>query len=424
MTRRAVAIPASPAKGLPVRRVVAALSVSTFVEWAGASAVIPLLPIYLRHHGASDTVVGATMGAFFLAAVFVQYPVGRLSDRIGRRPVQIAGLVAFAAASLLFAVVVAPAAALFLRGLQGAGAGIVDVANNSTIGDVVPASQQGRAYGAMFGARTGGLAIGPFLGGLAGVGATHIMLAGAAVASLLACIPILLLVPRVRPVKATGSRHKVILRKSRSVVGVVLGFAAAGLMIGTYEVCWTLWLHYRGATSWQIGLSWTLFALPFAVMSIPAGWLTDHLDRRYLALGATVVSAGFAIAYPLMHDVWLLIGTAALEAVAVATAGPALNAQLAHSVSSRDLGRAQGAASTSQTGTTALAAVAAGSLFGLQPWLPFVMLAIGVTVLSGAMGLAWRGVPGRGHSGALESSDQASLDSASEVPIHPVGSPL
>ena len=67
------------------RRVVFALSISTFVEWAGAGCVMPLLPLYLRKLGAPVALVGVVMAAFFLAAILVQYPIGRLSDRIGRK---------------------------------------------------------------------------------------------------------------------------------------------------------------------------------------------------------------------------------------------------------------------------------------------------------------------------------------------------
>jgi MFS family permease len=43
------------------------------------------------------------MGAFFVAGVVTQYPLGKLSDRIGRRPVLVFGLVCYAAASVAFA---------------------------------------------------------------------------------------------------------------------------------------------------------------------------------------------------------------------------------------------------------------------------------------------------------------------------------
>jgi DHA1 family multidrug resistance protein-like MFS transporter len=387
------------------RRVIVALSASTFVEWAGAGCVLPLLPLYLRKHGAPVALVGAAMAAFFFAAVFMQYPIGRLSDRLGRRPVQLGGLLTYTVASAAFAIIGTPIAALFVRSLQGVGAGVVDVANNATVGEIVPRPLQGRAYGAVFGSRTVGLSIGPVFGGLAGIAHMRWLFIGSALASLLACVPILLAVPKGRSRVRHAPAPPVVLWRDRSVLGVAIGYAATGTLIGVYEVCWSLLLHLRGASAWQIGLSWTLFAIPFAAMSLPGGWLVDHLDRRYLAAGATLVSAGFASAYPFLHSLWLLIGLGSLEAASVAVAGPALAAQLAHSVPGRQLGRAQGAASTAQTGATAIGALSAGALFALRPWVPFVGGASVIVVLVMLLAWCWRGVPGRSarpRSGPLE----------------------
>ncbi len=92
-------VPSIPAGRVQsAKRIVVALAISTFVEWAGAGSVLPLLPLYLRKHGAPVALVGVAMSAFFFAAVFVQYPIGRLSDRVGRRPIQIGGLLTYSAA--------------------------------------------------------------------------------------------------------------------------------------------------------------------------------------------------------------------------------------------------------------------------------------------------------------------------------------
>jgi MFS transporter, DHA1 family, multidrug resistance protein len=394
------------------RRVIVALSVSTFVEWAGAGAVLPLFPLYLRKHGAPVALVGAAMAAFFFAAVFVQYPIGRLSDRLGRRPIQLGGLLTYSAASAAFALIGTPIAALFVRSLQGIGAGVVDVANNATVGEVVPPPQQGRAFGAVFGSRTVGLSIGPLFGGFAGIAHMRWLFIGAAAASLVACLPILLAVPKGRSRVRHEAAPRVVLWRDRSVLGVALGYGATGVIIGVYEVCWSLLMHLRGASSWQIGLSWTLFAIPFAAMSLPGGWLVDHFDRRYLAAGGTLASAGFAATYPFLHSVWLLIGLSSIEAASVAVAGPALAAQLAHSVPSRQLGRAQGAASTAQTGATAIGALTAGALFALQPWVPFIGGSSVIVVLVVVLAFCWRGVPGR-----------AARPGRTSDPLEPAGSP-
>ncbi|MGH9302783.1 MAG: MFS transporter [Acidimicrobiales bacterium] len=379
-----------------VRRIVAAVSASSFIEWAGATAVLPLLPVYLRHEGSSVPLVGMTMAAFFVAAVLVQYPLGRLSDRIGRKKVQIAGLVVYAAGSVLFGLDASPLLALLFRFLQGAGGGIVQVANAATIGETVPESWQGRAFGGLYGAQTVGMAIGPFFGGLLGLSGMRWMFFGAAACSLAAVLPIKAFVPTGgygRPPSTT--QQKPPLWRNRSVVGVMIAFVAGGLLIGMYEVCWSLLLVLRGAQSWQIGLSWTLFALPFAVMALPAGWLVDRLDRRRLIVLALMVSAGFAALYPFLHSVALLVGLGAAEAVAVAIGQPAESAQLTQAVAPHELGRAQGAVSSAQTGATAVAAVLAGTLFGIDPAIPFVLVAAFMVAAAVVIAVLWRKVPGR-----------------------------
>jgi DHA1 family multidrug resistance protein-like MFS transporter len=390
----------TPVSNRLVRRVVIALCVSAFAEWTGSTAVLPLLPVYLHHRGSSITLVGMTVAAFFAAGLLVQYPIGRLSDRIGRRKIQVGGLAVYALASVLFAFTGTPVLALVFRALQGCGAGVVDVANAATIGEMVPESHQGRAFGVFYGSRTVAMAIGPFFGGLAGVGGMKWVFIAAAAASLLAAVPILLFIPKRRLASRAPlpKAQRTRLWRNRSLLGVGVAFAAVGIIVGVYETCWSLLLSVKGANSWEIGLSWTLFAFPFAVMSFPAGWLVDRLDRRYLVAFAMLGSAVFAMTYPFMHSVALIIGLGSCEAVLVAIGTPAEAAQLAQSVDVHDLGRAQGAAASAQTATTAVAATLAGTLFRVHVWLPFVSGSLVILVAVAALGFLWRGVPGRARA--------------------------
>src|SRR4051794_4097774 len=82
-----------------VARTLTALVAAVFVQGIGASAVLPLLPLFLRGHGTSDAAVGAVMASFFVAGVLTQYVAGHLSDRSGHRQVIVGGLVLYAAAS-------------------------------------------------------------------------------------------------------------------------------------------------------------------------------------------------------------------------------------------------------------------------------------------------------------------------------------
>ena len=51
----------------------------------GATALVPMLPVYIRHLGGSDALAGVVMASFFAAGVLSQYPVGPVGrpDRAG-----------------------------------------------------------------------------------------------------------------------------------------------------------------------------------------------------------------------------------------------------------------------------------------------------------------------------------------------------
>jgi len=88
-----------------------------FIDLVGFGIIIPLLPFYAEHFQASPAIVGLVM-ATYSAAQFVAAPLwGRLSDRIGRRPVLLATL-AGAALSYLWLGFAGSLAVLFtdLRG--------------------------------------------------------------------------------------------------------------------------------------------------------------------------------------------------------------------------------------------------------------------------------------------------------------------
>src|SRR6266446_6625214 len=76
---------------------------TVFIDLIGFGIVLPLLPIYSRNFGASGFLIGAIM-ASYSAMQFLFAPAwGRLSDRIGRRPVLLVSTAGAAASYALFA---------------------------------------------------------------------------------------------------------------------------------------------------------------------------------------------------------------------------------------------------------------------------------------------------------------------------------
>lgn len=378
-------------------RVVAALIVAVFVQGVGASAVLPLLPLFLRGHGTSDSALGAVMASFFVAGVATQYAAGHLTDRLGHRGVITAGLGVYAVASVGFLMSVGAGGYVLLRGLQGVGAGAVQVASLALVGVVVPLERRGRAFSAVFAAELAGMALGPLAGSAVGVAHLRWLFVATAVTALVAAVPVLA-GTRAGGRPAPAGRAPA-LAVSRALVGVALVGVAGGLVTGVYETCWSLLMHSRGAADWQIGLSWTLFAIPFAAFSPVAGALVDRLDRRRLVIAAMVVSSGFAALYPFLPSVALLMGLGVAEAIGVAIAYPAAQSLLTQTAAPAALGRAQGLFTTAQTAAIAVAAGVSGVLFGQSRWLPFVAAAAAGLALTLALPGLWRGVPGHAAAG-------------------------
>jgi MFS transporter, DHA1 family, multidrug resistance protein len=378
-------------------RLVRSLSLVVFLQWLGASAILPLLPLYLRNEGGSDQMVGAVMAAYFVAAVLFQYPAGRLADRIGRRAVLVGGLVIYAGASVAFVLTLGPAADIGLRALQGCGAGAVEVAALAMVAGSVPIQRRGRAFGSIYRGQLGGMAIGPLIGSFIGVGSMDVIFLGAGVASLAACAPVLggtaLAEDGQDGEKAKfepGFPHL-----GRAAVGALLAGVALGLTVGVYETCWTLLLHQRGATAWQVGLSWTLFAAPFTLMARPGGWIADHLDRRWLVIVTVLTTLAFCLTYPFVSKVGWLLGLGAAEAIGVAIALPSIQSLLTQDADPAALGRIQGVFATAETSAIAPAAAASGALFAAAPWAPFLTAATLGAFLVAALPAVWAPVTGR-----------------------------
>ncbi len=58
-----------------------------FVDLLGFSLILPLLPYYAEAYGATPVIVGLLVASYAAAQLVGAPLLGRLSDRIGRRPV-------------------------------------------------------------------------------------------------------------------------------------------------------------------------------------------------------------------------------------------------------------------------------------------------------------------------------------------------
>ena len=283
------------------RRALVVLLAVVFVNIAGFGVVIPLLPFYGRAFHASATQIGVMFSAFAVGQLFAEAFWGRLSDRIGRRPVLIVTIsgTAVAYAALAFAPNMAAAVALRLVGGLMSG-------NISTIqgylADVTPADRRPARMGLLGAAFSMGFVTGPAIGGLLarpsmGVAGFQLPLLAAAGLAALAAIGVVLFVretraahhadrpptPRLQSL-AEAFAHPVIARVLIMSFIVVSGFAGI-------EATYGLWTQARfGWGPRQIGFAFMAVGITGAVAQ---GIVTGVLARRYG--GARVLTFGLAL---------------------------------------------------------------------------------------------------------------------------------
>ena len=143
------------------------------LDLVGFGIVVPILGRYAERFGASGFEVGLLFASFSLAQLVFAPILGRLSDRIGRKPVIMISLLGTAIGSF----VTGAAGALWVlylgRILDGASGASVAVAQGS-VTDLAPPAERPRLLGLLGAAFGVGFVVGPALGGLASLGGEHI----------------------------------------------------------------------------------------------------------------------------------------------------------------------------------------------------------------------------------------------------------
>ncbi len=138
---------------------------TVFIDLLGFGIIIPLLPFYAEHFGATPVVIGVLTASYsFMQFLFVPF-WGRLSDKIGRRPIILISVFGSFISYFIFGLAGSLAVLFISRILAGFMGANISTAN-AYIADSTPFDQRAKYMG-MIGAAFGvGFMLGPFIGGL------------------------------------------------------------------------------------------------------------------------------------------------------------------------------------------------------------------------------------------------------------------
>ena len=143
-----------------------ALALANGVVMTGFMMLLPLLPGYSENLGFDEFDIGLLVAAFFAGRVLFQFPMGVLSDRIGRRGIITASLSIFTVSTGAYALTTTVWLMMLLRMFQGVSASSLAVGSQSYINDRTPAGFRGLANGITSSAINIGVILGPMLAGL------------------------------------------------------------------------------------------------------------------------------------------------------------------------------------------------------------------------------------------------------------------
>jgi DHA1 family tetracycline resistance protein-like MFS transporter len=318
----------------------------TFVDILGFSIILPILPYFITHFGASDVVVGLLFSTFAGCQLLAGPIWGRVSDKIGRKSVLIVsqigatiGWAMLAFAGNIFWVFVA-------RIVEGVSGGNISV-TNSYVADLVEPKQRTRAFAYVQAAFSAGIVFGPAFGGFlmksftqshgAAAGFAAPFLAAAALQFVTLLLTIFML-PESRHRDKTQAistladvGHSLADKRIAPILWQMWAYSLA--LYGWFAIYSLMFKEALGFTPWQASYVFSGFGAFSVLLQIfVVGQISDRTSDRVCSnIGIACSVAGFACV-PLIHSLPTMLPTMVFFAIGMALSRPGLNSLLTNAI--------------------------------------------------------------------------------------------
>jgi multidrug resistance protein len=326
--------------------------VTVFIDLLGFGIIIPLLPFYAESFGASALTIGL-LGTSFSLMQFLFSPIwGRWSDRIGRKPIILVGLMGSCVSYLTLAL--APSlAVLFVARLIGGIAGANIPTAQAYIADVTTPENRAKGMG-MVGAAFGlGFIFGPAIGGMLSHFSPQTPMWFAAALCFANFVAAWLLLPESRHVDATikglgrleAFRHA--LGRPVLLLLLLLYFIVT-LAFSGFEATFALFSEARfGFNSSTIGFVFAFIGVVLAtVQGVLVGKVVKRIgERRLIPLAMFAIALGLGLV-PFAWSVPTLLAALGVLSLGMGFNNPSLSSMVSQLADANDQGGILGLASS------------------------------------------------------------------------------
>jgi MFS family permease len=374
------------------------LLVMVFLNIAGFSLILPLLPFYGQAFAATPFAVACLFAAYSFGSVFGEIFWGRRSDAIGRKPVLIITTACAALSYVAFAFAPTLAIALIIRIISGFFSGTFGVVQG-VIADITPPQERAKNMGYFGAAFNLGFATGPAIGGLladtgAGLAGFHLPILAAAALAAGASLWAILALPETRPVDGAMrapprySEAFIFVRGNpillRLFIIAFCGIAAFASM----EAVFGLWSERNfGWTAHEVGL--TFLAVGGAGLLVQAfliGPLVARFGEARVIVGGLCALIMAMVLIPLLHFPAASVMMMALLMVGHSLAFPNAGALVSRSTPPGQQGSVMGLNMASNALSRIVAPPFFGWLFAMSADLPYYLCAL---MIAAMLPVAW-----------------------------------
>lgn len=350
-----------------------------FIVMVGFGIIMPIMPFYAENMGATATHLGLLFALYSILQFALAPYWGRLSDRIGRRPVILVGLLGFALSFILFGLASRLWELFAARALGGALSSAVLPTTMAYIADVTTEEQRGSGMGLMGASMGMGMIFGPAIGGYAGeVSMSLPFFVAAGFALIIAVVSFFLLEESLSEEDRARASNQVTTGQTGQwtearqalmspigfilLLGFLVSFAAANIE-GTFALFAERSLGF-GAS--EMG---TVFVIMGIIMALTQGLLVGPLinrwgEERMIEIGIVAGALGYA-AVLIAWDLPSLVALIAVMGVGQAAMRPAIASLLSKRTAPEQQGQMMGYVQSAQSLGRVAGPILGGLLFDL-----------------------------------------------------------